>query len=344
MLGLLRAYDAQIVELPCGRGSVLIPPKLHGRVFCQFEGELIHRLDAELLSNPSPVEYNNIGGNSLWPAPEGGPFAFNYAPGSNAWYVQDGIGKAVPSVACNGESCALVEKRITLTNRKGVTLRLGYRRRVAVPNQMFLPRGYDLDGFCYYTEDTFEPLADYSADDVLLAPWSLEQFPGAEGVVAFGKVAEEGDAINADFYGEPGKRLVRRRGQFVYRLGGDDRRQIGVRTASRPRLIGALDTNRSLLLLRKAQLQDGLYFNIADNEQAAGPFSAADLYSIFNGGDLGFFELETVGAMRVFEGRLAVSTLPSQTMILRGGTDELLRYLSEQEGIQLEEFVAPTVA
>src|SRR5690606_8426886 len=134
-------------------------------------------------------------------------------------------------------------------------------------------------------------------------------------------------------YGSPDERIERRRGQFTFRLGGSDRHQIGVRVSSRPELIGALDTRRSLLFLRRTQALEGVYFNIADNEQAGGPFSAADLYSIFNGGSLDFFELETVGAMRVIDGRLAVGILPSQTVILKGALRELVRYLSEQEGL-----------
>jgi len=341
MLELLRTHDAQMVELRCGRGSVLIPPRLQGRIFCQLDGELIHRLDEAALPHPSATEYNNLGGNSLWPAPEGGPFAFNYLPGSDAWVVQEGIADAVPSVSPIGENAVVVEKRIELTNRRGVAIHLGYRRLVYVPDKMPLPRGYELEGLCYRTEDIFEPLGDYRAEEALLAPWSLEQFPGADGIVAFGKVSEDGDILNFDFYGQPGDRITQRKGHFTFRLGGDSRQQIGVKVSCRPQLIGALDTRRSMLFLRKTQHQDGIYFNIADNEQSAGPYSAADLYSVFNGGDLDFFELETVGAMRVFDGRLGVSILPSTTAILAGRLEELLRYLSELEGLQLEELVAP---
>jgi hypothetical protein len=91
--------------------------------------------------------------------------------------------------------------------------------------------------------------------------------------------------------------------------------------------------------MRRAQRQNGIYFNIADNAQPDGPFSANDLYSIFNGGPLGFFELETIGGMRTMDGHLSVSILSSQTAILRGATRELLRYVREQQGVVLEEFV-----
>lgn len=335
MLDTLRAYDRDRVELECGEGSVIIPPKLQGRIFCQLHGELIHRLDTGALLQPSPTEYNNLGGNSLWPAPEGGPFAFNYLPGSDAWLVQEGIANAEPTVRADGNGGAIVEKNISLTNRKGVRVKLVYRRVVSSVDVARRIEGYDLTGMAYATEDIWEPRGDYSPEEVLLAPWSLEQFPGAEGIVAFGTYEGEDDPINSDFYGDPGERLVRKQGTFEFRLGGKDRHQIGIKVSSRPHLIGALDPRRSLLLLRKTKIQEGIYFNIADNDQAAGPFSAADAYSIFNGGELGFFELETVGAMQVQAGKLVRSALASETVILRGAVEELERYLAEQEGVEL---------
>ena len=336
MLSSLRAHDARLVELGCDKGSVLIAPALNGRLFCQLDGELVHRLDAAAMQSPSREGYDNLGGNSLWPAPEGGAFAFNYPPDSDAWYVQEGISKAIPSVVLDGPNRALIEKRIALTNRKGVCIDTEYRRRVFLSDISSQLDGYSLHGMCYETEDAFELQGKYPADNILLAPWSLEQFPGAEGIIAFGSTANEEDALNLDFYADPGDRIERCPGGFTFRLGGSERHQIGVKVKANPKCIGALDLGRSLLILRKARAQDGLYFNIADNEQPTGPFSTADLYSIFNGGDLGFFELETIGSMQTADGLLCGSVLHSQTAIIKGRREELLRYLSEQERIQLD--------
>ncbi|OQB99359.1 MAG: hypothetical protein BWX80_03733 [Candidatus Hydrogenedentes bacterium ADurb.Bin101] len=300
-----------------------------------MEGELIHRLDVEALRHPSGTEYDNLGGNSLWPAPEGGPFAFNYPPQSERWYVQDGIAKTIPQITLS-DGGACVDKRILLLNRKGIQIDVNYRRVVSSPDTVPGVDGYALKWLCYHTEDSFAPNGNYSEQEVLLAPWSLEQFPGAEGIVAFGRAERTGDIINSDFYGDPTDRITGTPYGFAYRLGGEERQQIGVKIGGRPRMVGALDTQRSLLLLRKTRQEPGLYFNIADNEQPAGPLSASDLYSIFNGGDLGFYELETIGAMNTADGCLAASALYSETLMLKGHTAELLRYLSEREGAQLE--------
>lgn len=337
MLSILKDHDPDLVEIKSGCGSVLIPPALGGRIFCQMDEELIHRLDVDALRHPSDTEYDNLGGNSLWPAPEGGPFAFNYPPQSERWYVQDGIARTIPQVTLSGCGCTRVDKRIMLLNRKGVRVDVNYSRIISSPDAVPDLDGYALKWVCYHTEDIFAPNGDHREQEVLLAPWSLEQFPGADGIVAFGALEQAtGDSINSDFYGDPADRIICTPYGFVYRLGGEGRQQIGAKIGSRPRMIGALDARRSLLLLRKTRQEPGLYFNIADNEQADGPFSAADLYSIFNGGDLNFFELETIGAMNTTNGCLATSALYSETLILKGSTTELIRYLSEREGVRLE--------
>ena len=336
MLELLRARDKEMVELSSGAGSVLLEPRLAGRIFCQWKGELIHRLDGEALQYPVVGEYNNLGGNSLWPAPEGGPFAFNYGPESDVWVVQDGIASDVPVIGRTGEYSARLAKNIQLFNRKGITLSLEYVREVQVLSPPASASQWGLEGMAYASLDSFEPLGDYNTSDVLIAPWSLEQFPGAEGIVSFGKLADSTRELNTDFYTDPGSRIARGEGQFTFVLGGQVRHQIGIPVASRPSMIGALDAERELLIIRRTPSQDGLYFNIADNDQKAGPFSAADSYSIFNGGELGFFELETIGAMQSEGGRVARSGLHSETIMLHGPVVDLIQYLEVEEGIVLE--------
>ena len=113
MSAVLKDHDPGLVELESGSGSILLPPSLAGRLFCQMDGELIHRLDTAALQHPSDTEYDNLGGNSLWPAPEGGAYAFNYPPQSENWYVQDGIAKAIPETTLS-DSGATVSKRMVL--------------------------------------------------------------------------------------------------------------------------------------------------------------------------------------------------------------------------------------
>jgi hypothetical protein len=79
---------------------------------------------------------------------------------------------------------------------------------------------------------------------------------------------------------------------------------------------------------------DGLYFNIADNDQPDGAFSAADTYSIFNSDtDMSAFELETVGCARVEDGILHGSELASRTSFaVFSDTHELESFVTKYIG------------
>jgi hypothetical protein len=333
----LRAHSPSAVQLAGQDGTVFVCPELQGRIFCSLGDELIHRLDVDLLAKPSQTEFNNLGGNSLWPAPEGGAFAFNYRQDSDDWYVQPLVGDAAATIVDASAGQALIEKRGALTNKAAVTASVTMRRKVALAHDHPVPEGFSLKGIRYFCEDALAPNEELNAERFLIAPWSLEQFPGGDGIVAFGAAATPQGCVNDDYYGVPGERIQFHEGGFTFALGGSDRHQIGIRVAHAPRLIGSLDPERNLLILRKTAEQGGRYFNIADNEQPQGAWSARDLFSVFNGGDLGFYELETIGALQTCNGLVAPSLLQSETLILEGPMHELKRYLRERENITFME-------
>jgi hypothetical protein len=331
----LEKFDPDLVTLGDEETAVLVSPGLQGRIFCRLGGELIHRLDFERLEHPLPGEFNNLGGNSLWPAPEGGDFGFNYLPGSDRWLVQDDIGATPARLTSRAEDQARIAKTLRLKNRQGVSVEVEYSRliRTIELEEDFTQAGGQ--AIAYVCTDIFEPLGAHSAEEVLIAPWSLEQFPGNNEVVAFGLVQDPTQAINFDFYGRPETEPVYGPDYFTLRLGGTARFQIGIKVSHQPRLIGALDQSRSLLIIRTTDPQSGMYFNIADNDQPAGPFSAADRYSVFSGGDLGFFELETIAPMQVQDGRVGTSQLVSRTVILKGTLPRLKRLLEDKYGVSI---------
>ena len=331
MSEVLRKSDKNIVELNSGSGNLFIAPGLQGRVFCSLGNELIHRFDEKLALSPHPEEFNNIGGNSLWPAPEGGDFAFNYLPGSG-WLVQKGINSDCPGVTGSDKTSAIVEKNIVLKNRKGVSAGIKFVRQVRINDISRMLSAYGLEGIAYSSDDSLELLDPLSPSDFMIGAWSLEQFPLHDGVVAFGRLAcPATGCVNDDFYGDASARLAYNSNIFTFKLGGADRLQIGIKRSFGPQLIGSYDKSRSLLIIRRTVLQDGIYFNIADNDQKQGPFSAADAYSVFNGGAMGFYELETIAPMIVENGLVKGSRLPSETLILRGDANKLSAFLNSAE-------------
>lgn len=338
-LARLRAADPALVTLAGPAGAVLLSPGLQGRIFCALDERLVHRLDVDLLERPLPDEFNNLGGNSLWPAPEGGGFGFNYMPDRDEWVVQAGIATAVPQVIEATATHAVAEKEIELTNRRGVRLRLRWRRQVELLAAPAAAAGAECRGIAYRSVDELVPLEQYSAEDVLLAAWSLEQFPGGDAVVAFAALAGTPEAaINYDFYGRPEAPPRFRKHGFTIPLGGTAKYQLGIRLAAAPTVLGALDRDRGLLIWRTTPPRDdGVYFNIADNDQPDGPWSAADLFSVFNGGELGFYELETIGAMTRRDRVLGSSSMVSETVILSGPVPALQERVRSRFAIDLEQ-------
>lgn len=335
----LRTQSASPLQLVSHYGTVFVSPELQGRIFCTLGDELIHRLDVDRVANPDPNTFNNLGGNSLWPAPEGGAFAFNYPPDGDEWFVPELVANTPCTVVDADSGQAIIEKRGVLINKAGVKGYVLMHRKIALPHDHPIPEGFTLKGIRYFCEDTISPLEEVDAETFLIAPWSLEQFPGGEGVIAFGAVATPEGCVNDAYYGVPGDRIQFQEGGFTFALGGPDRHQIGLRVSHAPRLIGSLDPGRNLLILRKTAEQGGRYFNIADNDQPQGPWSARDLYSVFNGGDLGFYELETIGALQSSNGLVAPSRLQSETIILQGPIPELKRYLRERENVTFMETI-----
>ncbi len=334
----IRKVDVNARGLRSTDGIVYLSPGLQGRIFCSIGNTLVHKLDFALAADPSD-EFNNIGGNSLWPAPEGGAFAFNYPHGE--WTVQDGINKVCPVLTVLSETDAVMVKEIALVNAKGINVELEYKREVHANDISLLARSCLVKGVSYTSTDTFTARNDYPVKDVLLNAWTLEQFPGAEGIIAFGQFdcKDASKVINDDFYGDPLSRITFADNLFIFRLGGPDRLQIGVKKDCRPILIGAYDPARGILIIRRTKIQEGRYVNIADNDQKNGPFSTEDVYSIFNGAALNFYELETIAPMIEKDGRFDHSTVVSDTFIFMGPKENLAELLAKEYNINSKEII-----
>lgn len=334
MLDKLVKIDPSLLTVVSGSGKVIVSNKLQGRIFAAFNDQLVHRFLDELAADPDPEEFNNLGGNSLWPGPEGGDFAFNYPPGGS-WYVQDGINRVPTETVEYSDGKIVVSKDIELLNRKGNLIRLKFRRTVTPLRAGDFPADKYAVAFTgYHSVDELIPLAEYPVSEAICCAWSLEQFPGAEGIIGFGRCCGSANGCaNTDFYGDPAERLVYQNDIFRFDLGGPSRLQIGIKAEFAPVLIGSLDPKRGILAVRMTPLRkDGRYINIADNDQATGPYGAADMFSIFNGSqELDFHELETISPMAVDErGILQPCALESTSIICQGDVSELKKVMCDE--------------
>ncbi len=304
-----------LLEVKKGDSGLCLAPDMGGRVFARVGGLTMHRIDLENAASPDQP-FNNFGGGNFWPAPEGGKFGFNYC--GNEWYVQEAINNQPFKAISHNENSTVIEKEVHLLNRDGKIVETRMKRRLFLSPLLSFLDNCDLQGsLTYTTEDSFESLNIVRLEEGLIAAWTLEQFDATEDTVSFCLVEKPEQAINFDFYAEhPGDRIVYHKNGFTYRTDGLQKAQIGIRKDANPKMVGFFDLKRNILCIRQnlTAPNNGLYFNIADNDQPNGPFSAADTYSIFNSGtDMGLFELETVGGAHIENGRLTGSHLTSLT-------------------------------
>jgi hypothetical protein len=297
-------------------------PDLGARVFCELDGLLLHRLDIENVRHPNKP-FNNYGGNNFWPAPEGGQFGFNYR--EDAWYVPPAINNTPFRITTSNSRKAKAVKQVVLQNRFGTELEVLMERefRAASPSEI-LAELKPVASFAYLVDDKMSLVNPLQVDDALLACWTLEQFEASDNTIAFVKVKSPEKAINYDYYVPPKDRITHSDNGLFYKTDSKERGQIGIRENAEASYIGFYDLENKLLCIREIISQSGdLYFNIADNEQPNGPFSAMDNYSIFNGDEsLGFFELETIGGAEVEDTFLIGSHMITKTSFARFETEE----------------------
>jgi hypothetical protein len=328
----------ELIKLKRGSGYLyaqdharaFLAPDLGARVFVELDGLLQHRLDLENVKNPNKP-FNNYGGNSFWPAPEGGRYGFNYK--GDTWYVQPAINNEPFLLQSQCPTGATVFKKTVLENRNGIKLDVLMTRKFSVSNPSpVLHNLLPSKSFSYEVEDHIEVLNTVSSQDSLLACWTLEQFEANEFTHSFIKVPNPPYSINFDFYEDPRNKITYGSRGVFYKTDSKQRGQIGIKKEARPEYIGFYDLRRKLLCMREV-LGDvsGIYFNIADNEQTQGPFSAADMYSIFNGQeDMGFFELETIAGADIQNEKLKGSRLISRTSFaLFDSTEPIEWFLSK---------------
>jgi hypothetical protein len=313
---LIRLTQGTTVAFQTACARVALCPALGGRVFAELGKRFVHRVDLATVAHPENP-FNNFGGNNLWPAPEGGKFAFNYR--GNEWYVQPCINSLPFEAVHAGPSAATIRKEVTLRNRAGVAVHTAMKRNLCIQAPPAWLAKYPAQRtLSYLIQDSLVVLNEIRVEDALIAAWTLEQFDATPDTVSFCVVEEPRRAINFDFYEPPVERITYHRGGFTYRTDGQSRGQIGVSVAAHPRFIGFYDLSVGLLCIRENRsVGNGIYFNIADNDQPQGPYSAADAYSIFNSGsEMRAFELETVGAAQTAQGILKESGLASATSFL----------------------------
>lgn len=150
---------------------------LEGRLFAVVDNKVINRVVPSAIFNRS-TKYNfqNPGGDALWPAPEGTIFGYEYSTGD--WRVPPSITGAVWEVISQSKDHAVIKAEIDLINNKRIGIPCEFERHISI--QTFNK------GLIQNVTEIIRYIGKEVVDnnDFLLAPWSLCQFnSGGSGVV-----------------------------------------------------------------------------------------------------------------------------------------------------------------
>jgi len=324
----LKRSGGYLYEMPGAR--LFFAPDLGARVFVEVDGMLLHRLDMAAVRDPHQP-FNNYGGNNFWPAPEGGKFGFNYE--GDTWRVQKGINNEPFVMDGKKEKSARAQKRVVLVNRQNVKLDCLMERQVRLIDMPdWIAKLGGQSALAYAVDDRITVMNPVTIEDALVSCWTLEQFNAMAATIAFVKVAKPREAINFDFYADPSAKLSYSPQALFYQADSKQPGQIGIKCRAQAHYAGFYDLARGLLCVRQIQALEGShYFNFADNDQPRGPYSAADNYSIFNGGEAqGFFEVETIGGAIVDKNRLLGSALTSMTCLVHFADLQRLQHFVDE--------------
>lgn len=95
--------------------GVVVALDMEGRLFTVVNGRVVSKVDpSAILSRSSKREFQNPGGDALWPAPEGTCFGYEYS--SKAWRVPPSIYGAEWNVVSQDTDACVVRAEIDLIN------------------------------------------------------------------------------------------------------------------------------------------------------------------------------------------------------------------------------------
>jgi hypothetical protein len=149
---------------------------LEGRLFAVLDGQVLNRVVPDAILNRSNKSgFLNPGGDTLWPAPEGTCFGYEYASGS--WRVPPAITGAAWEVVASTENSAVMRAEVDLINSRQLGIPCEFERHIHIEASD--------DKLIQNVTEVIRYIGTRELDEgeFLLAPWSLCQFdsgPGGE--------------------------------------------------------------------------------------------------------------------------------------------------------------------
>lgn len=199
--------------------GVIAALDLEGRLFTVVNGRVLSRVVPSAVVNRSNRKaYLNPGGDTLWPAPEGTCFGYEY--GTGKWRVPPAITGAVWEVAEQSANKAVIKAEIDLVNNRQLGIPCEFERHIEIEKTG--------EGLIQNVTELIRYIGVETLDNSAfrLAPWSLCQFDSGAGSVVMMPPTPEADI--RDMYDSSLSQRGMSDGHYVVDAKTDFRFQLGL--------------------------------------------------------------------------------------------------------------------
>ena len=172
--------------------GVIAALDMEGRLFTIVNNKVINRVvPAAIINRSNKNAYQNPGGDTLWPAPEGTCYGYEYSSGQ--WRVPPAITGAVWEVVEQSEDKAVIRAEIDLVNNRQLGIPCEFERHVEIEQtgKSLVQRVTEV--IRYIGTRTLDK------GEFSLAPWSLCQFDSVQGCKVIMPPPQAGEIC--DMYG-----------------------------------------------------------------------------------------------------------------------------------------------
>ena len=200
--------------------GVIVALDLEGRLFTVVNDRVISRVNpSAILARSNKYQFQNPGGDALWPAPEGTRYGYEYT--TEGWRVPPSITGAVWEVVSHTDDTCTVRAEIDLINNLQLGIPCEFERHIHLEKGENTLRQEIKELIRYTGKKTFDKT------EFSLAPWSLCQFDSSEaGIVMMPVPPAEEDIW--DMYGPSDNQRSIKDGLYVVRTKTPERFQLAI--------------------------------------------------------------------------------------------------------------------
>ena len=264
--------------------GVIAALDMEGRLFTVVNNNVISRVVPSAIINRSNKNtFQNPGGDTLWPAPEGTTLGYEYATGK--WRVPPSITGATWEVISHEKDRSVIRAEIDLINNLQVGIPCEFERSIEINQQD--------ERFVQNVTETIRYIGEKTLQEgeFLLAPWSLCQFDSGDGGKVVMPPPEEGDIW--DMYEPSDSQRRLHDGLYIVDTNTQHRFQVGL--SSNVPWIEYIFKNRFRVKRYVDKLPSGhSYIDIADAPPNQLPSQKGVKLSIYCDPS-GFMEIEACG-------------------------------------------------